>query len=121
LAFTVVPRHFLTSVLEPRLRAREDDADVCVMWNTVVGSKNDHQARIDVFMWEKADAKKGVSAMSRTTAFPAAIVARFLGKGKIEEKGIVAPEDCIKGQLYQEFISELEKRNIQILVEKNQG
>jgi lysine 6-dehydrogenase len=52
--------------------------------------------------------------MMRVTGFPVAIAARWLAKGKIKGKGIVAPEDAITGKLYEEFLEELTKRNILI-------
>jgi saccharopine dehydrogenase-like NADP-dependent oxidoreductase len=56
--------------------------------------------------------------MMRVTGFPVAITAKFLLEGRIKEKGIVPPEDCIYGPLYKRFMKELEKRNIMILEEK---
>ena len=35
--------------------------------------------------------------------------------GEWKEKGIVPPEDCIKGKVYDRFMKELKKRNINIL------
>jgi len=68
-------------------------------------------------MWDQADTELGFSSMQRVTGFPCAITARFLGRGAIEEKGLVAPEDAIKGDLYDEFVAELAKRNVNILEE----
>lgn len=111
----VVPREFLVSVLEPKLRPLEDDTDVCVMWNTVTGMKDDKETRVDYYMWEEADTKAGISAMARVTGFSAAIAARLLAEGKIKSKGLVPPEDCIAGGVYGEFMEELKKRDITIL------
>ena len=111
----IAPRDFLLSVIEPKLKAAEGDADVCVMWNTVTGTKNGHKMRIDYYMWEEADTKNGISAMGRVTGFPAAIGAKLIGRGEIEKKGIVAPEDAIEGKVYQNFMEELTKKNITVL------
>jgi saccharopine dehydrogenase-like NADP-dependent oxidoreductase len=53
--------------------------------------------------------------MGRVTGFPAAIGAKLLGRGEIEKKGIVAPEDAIEGKVYQDFMGELTERNITVL------
>jgi saccharopine dehydrogenase-like NADP-dependent oxidoreductase len=53
--------------------------------------------------------------MGRATGFPAAIGAKLIGRGEIEKKGIVAPEDAIEGKVYQKFMGELGKKNITIL------
>jgi len=111
----IAPRDFLLSVIGPKLKAFEGDTDVCVMWNTVTGTKNGQKMRIDYYMWEEADTENGVSAMGRATGFPAAIGAKLIGRGEIEKKGIVAPEDAIEGKVYQKFMEELGKKNITIL------
>ena len=105
----VAPRDFLSSVMSPKLTPLEGDTDICVMWNTVTGTKNGQKMRIDYYMWEEADVKNGISAMGRVTGFPAAIGARLVGKKEIEKRGIVACEDAIEGAIYQRFMEELRK------------
>ncbi len=36
---TIVPREFLATLMEPKLKPAEGDTDVCVMWNTLIGIK----------------------------------------------------------------------------------
>jgi len=110
----IVPREFLSSLITPKLLPKEGDTDVCVMYNTVEGKKGGTMKRIEYFMWDEADRETGLSSMMRVTGFPVAIAARWLAKGKIKEKGIVAPEDAISGKLYEEFLNELKKRNIRV-------
>jgi len=112
---SVVPREVLLALIEPRLKAKKGESDVCVMYNTVVGMMNGKKTRISYHMWEEADTVNNISAMGRVTGFPAAIGAVMIGKGLIKEKGIVPPEDCIYGPLYAQFDAELKKRKIQIL------
>jgi len=111
----IAPRDFTLSVIGPKLKAVEGDTDVCVMQNTVTGTKDGHKMRIDYYMWEEADTENGISAMGRVTGFPAAIGAKLIGRGEIEKKGIVAPEDAIAGKVYQDFMEELTKKNITVL------
>jgi len=111
----VPPREFLSHIMTPKLQPLEGETDVCVMWNTVTGIKDGQKMRIDYYMWEEADIKNGISAMGRVTAFPEAIAAVMLGRGEVTRKGIIAPEDAIKGKTYQSFLEELKKRKINIL------
>lgn len=113
----IVPREFLLSIITPKLRPQEGETDVCVMYNTLEGKKNGKKIKIEYFMWEEADTKNNISAMMRVTGFPLAITTKMLLAGKIKEKGIVAPEDAIKNELYKEFLEELKRRNIDILEE----
>ncbi len=110
----IAPRDFLSSVMSPKLAPSEGDTDVCIMWNTVIGTENGKKMRIDYYMWEEADKENGISAMGRVTGFSAAIGARFVARGDIRKKGIVAPEDAIEGEVYRGFLDELRKRNITI-------
>jgi saccharopine dehydrogenase-like NADP-dependent oxidoreductase len=111
----IIPREFLLSIITPRLLPKEGETDVCVMYNTLVGKKDGKNVLIEYFMWDEADTRNGISSMMRATGFPLAITAAMIAKGKIREKGIVAPEDGIKEELYKEFLEELKKRNINIL------
>ncbi len=111
----IVPREFLLSLITPRLQANDGETDVCVMYNTTTGTKDGKKVKIEHFMWDEADKENGISSMMRVTGFPVAITAKLLMEGLIQEKGIVPPEDCIKGKVYDRFIEELKKRNIEIL------
>lgn len=111
----IVPREFLLSMITPRLRANQGETDVCVMYNTVDGTKGGKKVKIEYFMWDEADKANNISSMMRVTGFPVAIAAKLIMEGLIKEKGIVPPEDCIKGNVYTRFMDELKKRNINIL------
>ena len=111
----VVPRDFLLSRIEPRLRANPGETDVCVMYNTVTGTKDGKRTRISYHLWDEADTVHGISSMGRVTGFSAAIGAVMIGAGMIAERGIVPPEDAIYGAGYAHFMKELEKRGIVVL------
>ena len=111
----IVPREFLLSIITPRLIPNEGEGDVCVMYNTLEGKKDGRDVKIEYFMWDEPDKKNNISSMMRVTGYPMAITARMIGRGEIKEKGIVAPEDAVTGDLYKKFIDELKKRNIEIL------
>lgn len=111
---SIVPRRFLSTVLNPRLKPAPGETDVSVMYNTTIGELGGKRVKIEHYMWEGADPEHGLSAMMRTTAFPAAIAARFLAQRRIEAQGIVAPEDGITGPLYEEFVAELGRRGVTI-------
>ncbi len=110
----VVPREVLLACVEPRLLPNPGEEDVCVMYNTVEGEKNGQRQRLVYAMWERPDTQSGISAMGRVTGFPTAIGALFLGRGLIQQRGIVPPEDAITGELYSLFLDELARRHIRI-------
>lgn len=114
----VVPRDVLSEVLTPKLKPKKGDKDICVMWNTATGEKEGKKIQIDYYMWDEEDTVSGLTAMQRTTCFPAAITSEMLAKGEIGETGIVPPEDCIKGPLYKKMMSNLNNVDLKILKEK---
>ncbi len=114
----VEPRELLSKVITPKLKPEEGDKDMCVMWNTAEGKKDGEAIRIDYYMLDREDVEMGLTAMQRTTCFPPSISAEMVAKGEISEKGIVPPEDCIKGSVFDKMIEELENVGIKILKEK---
>lgn len=114
-ATKIIPREFLLSIITPKLQPNQGETDVCVMYNTLIGTKDGKKIKIEHFMWDEADTENGISSMMRATGFPVAITAKLLMEGEIKEKGIVPPEDCVKGKVYDRFMEELKKRNINIL------
>ncbi len=106
----ISPRKFLLSIINPLLVPQEGDGDVCVMYNTVTGKKNNKPHKVEYFMWEMANSE--FSGMARVTSFPAAIGAKMVAAGRIDLKGIRAPEECIVGDNYKLFLEELEKKDI---------
>jgi lysine 6-dehydrogenase len=110
----IVPREFLLSLITPRLVPNPGESDVCVMYNTVTGTKDGKRIKTEYRMWDEADTANGISSMMRVTGYPVAIACVLIMEGLIPEKGIVPPEDCIKGDVYDRFMSELEKRDIMV-------
>jgi len=108
------PRDFLVATVGPKLKPLPGDKDVCIMWNTAYGEMDGDELRYDCYMWSEGDETHGISAMSRVTGFSAASGARLLGRGYIKEKGIVAPEEVVAGDLYRRYMNDLREKNIKV-------
>jgi saccharopine dehydrogenase-like NADP-dependent oxidoreductase len=108
----IVPREFSTRVMEPLLMIQNNDPDVSIMWNTVIGETNGKPSRRDYHMWVDSDHENNISSMGRTTAFPASIAAVMMGKGAFRKKGILAPEDAFDTAGYKQMLGELADRGI---------
>ena len=113
------PRKFMLHSLEPRMKANPGETDVCVMYNSIEGIKDDHHQLIEFHMWDEEDTKNGITSMARVTGFSAAIAAFMLGEGVFDAKGIRAPEEVFSPLTYNYFMSELEKRNITVRMHKS--
>ncbi|HDS11652.1 MAG TPA: saccharopine dehydrogenase [Candidatus Wirthbacteria bacterium] len=108
----IVSREFTLSLLAPKLQPKEGETDICVMYNTITGLKNNTPTHIEYHLWAEADPDANLSAMQRVTGFSVASLARMLLKKQIEQTGIVAPEDALPGSLFDQYIADLSARDI---------
>ena len=60
---------------------------------------------------DRFDPRTGLSAMQRTTAFPASIIAQTMARNLTTQKGAVPQERCVPAQA---FVEELAARGIEI-------
>jgi lysine 6-dehydrogenase len=85
-----------------------DEPDVVLVRVEVAGAGR--RLRYDII--DRFDPETGLSAMMRTTAFPAAIVALIMARGQTTAKGALPQERCIPPDL---FMKELAARGIDIV------
>jgi lysine 6-dehydrogenase len=102
------PRKALGAILE-RFGWIKDDLVAVAAWG--MGSKDGKLRRVDLKITDYADAATGLSAMARTTGFPAAILARMLAEGTIKERGVLRQEVSVPHEL---IFEEIGKRGVQV-------
>ncbi len=79
-----------------------------------VGSvSSDGISRLRYDIVDKLDPVTGMSAMMRTTAFPASIIAQMMARGDVLMRGATPQEKAIDPE---KFVAELERRNIRIAI-----
>ena len=101
----IAPRRVLSNLLIKHLP--HDGPDVVLVRVEFAGGAK--RLRYDII--DRYDAANGLSAMMRTTAFPAAIVALMMARGDVMKKGALPQERCVPPEL---FMQELAKRNIEV-------
>src|SRR5437763_10452815 len=101
----VVPRKLFGELLVRHLPHDEPDA-VLVRVEVRGGGK---RLRYDII--DRFDQATGLSAMMRTTAFPASIVALMMARGQTTGKGALPQERCIDAGM---FMRELAARGIEV-------
>jgi lysine 6-dehydrogenase len=99
----IAPRRVLGELLVRNLP--HDEPDVVLVRVEFVGDGK----RLTYDIIDYQDEKTGLSAMMRTTAFPASIVALMMARGETMSKGALPQERCIPPE---QFMKELGKRNI---------
>ncbi len=88
---SVVPREVAAALLFRRWSYGEDEIDMTVMRVTATGRRHGQTMEL---RWDMVDRRVpgGPTSMSRTTAFPATLVARMVLDGRIHTPGIHTPE-----------------------------
>jgi lysine 6-dehydrogenase len=106
----VRPRRVLGETLVRHLPADEPDAVLIRVEFQGTAKGTRHRLRYDII--DRYDERTGLSAMMRTTAFPASIIAQMMARGETKEKGAIPQERAVPPLA---FVAELKKRNIQIV------
>jgi lysine 6-dehydrogenase len=109
----IIPRRVTESVLDKRI-ALGEERDVTLLRVVVSGKKSGEPATFVFEMVDYFDEDKNYTSMAKTTAFPASIAAQMILSGKIEQRGIVFPEEIFIGELYEPFIEALKSRGVLI-------
>lgn len=106
---SVRPRRVFGKLLEMHLPA--DEPDYVLIRLEFVGKKNGEIKRLKYDIVDRQDEETGLSAMMRTTSFPASIIAQMMAKGEVSERGATPQEKVIDSD---KFVAELARRNIVI-------
>lgn len=112
----VIPRELFHKIIYPLVKfdTDEGDRDITVLLVRVKGTKDGNETTISYDMVDYYDEENGVTSMAKTTGYSAAIMARMLGRGAIKEKGIQWPVRVILGDLFEELLSKLRERGVEI-------
>ena len=105
----VTPRKVLGELLTRNLPA--DEPDYVLIRLEFVGKIEGKAKRLRYDIVDKFDEATNLSAMMRTTAFPASIIAQMMAKGDVKMRGATPQELAIDAD---KFVAELARRNIVI-------
>ena len=113
----VSPRALLSTLLDKKLAMHQGDKDMTLLRIDVQGRKRkgDKSTRIHQYeMIDKFEVSTQTTSMARTTAHPCSTVALMVLEGKITERGFIPPELAIKDDRFDEFLSRLELKGLNI-------
>jgi len=105
----VKPRKVFGELLQKHLPA--DGPDYVLVRLDFAGIKDGESKKLRFDIVDKQDEATGMSAMMRTTAFPASIIAQMMASGDILVRGATPQEKAIDPT---RFVVELTRRNINI-------
>lgn len=105
----VVPRKVFGELLQRNLPA--DEPDHVLVRLEFTGRKNGTESTLCYDIVDSFDEKTNLSAMMRTTAFPASIIAQMMAAGDVMMRGATPQEKAIDPE---KFVAELARRSILI-------
>ena len=105
----VKPRKVFGELLQRHLPA--DGPDYVLVRLEFIGEKDGSSSCLRYDIVDHLDESTGLSAMMRTTAFPASIVAQMMARGEVSKRGATPQEIAIDPV---KFVAELDRRNIKI-------
>lgn len=109
----IIPLDFLIKQLSNILKL-SPEGDMLIMRIIIKGIKNGIQRTHTFELFDQYDSGNQITAMARTTAFPAVWAARMITDKKINKKGVQFPEQIFSTGLFSEFISAMKNNNILI-------
>jgi lysine 6-dehydrogenase len=107
----VRPREVFAAVAGPALDRGEPD--VTLLRATMRGKKGGRRRTRVYEMIEYPDPERGLSAMMRTTAYPATAVLMMLARGQAAAKGALPQERCVDPKI---FLKELAARGLTVRI-----
>jgi len=106
----VSPRDLAIAVMKPRL-TKPASPDLVALRVVVEGTKGGKPAKHTWELVDRFDARRGISAMERTTGYSLAITGLMQVGGAIAPAGVRTPDEAVPGDAY---VAELAKRDIKI-------
>jgi lysine 6-dehydrogenase len=105
----ITPRKVFGELLTKHLPA--DEPDYVLVRLEFAGRSNGETKRLRYDIVDRQDESTGLSAMMRTTAFPASIIAQMMASDDVLMRGATPQEKAIDAE---KFVAELARRNIVI-------
>ena len=112
----IVPVDFFHELIYPIIKFDEKagDKDITVLLVRVTGKNEGKDIDVTYDMVDEYDEERKMTSMAKTTGLTAAIIARMLAQGAVKKKGIQWPVRVIRGELFEELLSSLRKRGVEI-------
>ena len=109
----VKPIDVTARLLFPLWQMKETDKDFTAMRVNASGMKNGKRKNVSYELLDYYNEESETTSMARTTAFPAAIMARMILNGKFKFKGICPPEYISENkEVFSELLFELQERGV---------
>ncbi len=103
-----------SSALLTRLLKQGDDRDITVMRVETSGTKDGKHVTVTHELLDKYDERTGTTSMGRTTGFTCSIICQMVGRGEIEGKGLLPPEEALDSEKMKKLLGELSAKGVKV-------
>ncbi len=111
----VVPRDVTAALLFPHWKLASGEREFTFLRVDVTGTKAGQRVCHRYELFDEYDAATDTYSMARTTAFPAAIIARLIVRGEYCDRGVSVPENLGKQtDLVDHLLEELSARGVTV-------
>ena len=110
---TTTPRKFTEKILGPKMLGKSNE-DITLLRVEVSGIKDGKKTKYKWEMVDLYDHVRNITSMAKTTALPAALVARWIADKKLTDTGVVPIENLIVNSKFDLFSQELKGLGINI-------
>ncbi len=109
----VSPLDFSSALLTQLLK-RGDHRDVTVMRVETSGIKEGKHVTVRHELLDKYDETTETTSMGRTTGFTCSIISQMVGRGEIEGRGLLPPEEALDNAKVEKLLRELAARGVKV-------
>jgi lysine 6-dehydrogenase len=103
----VTPIRLLNALLMPRVQLQRGERDITLFRVEASGVEASRPRHYRLEGIIHPDPARGLTAMARVTATTAAVTALLIGRGELQEIGLLTPERAIHGPLFDRLFEEL--------------
>ncbi|KAA0215564.1 MAG: saccharopine dehydrogenase family protein [Leptolyngbya sp. PLA3] len=112
----VRPLDLLSTLMFPMWTYQPGEPDLTVMRVLADGTRDGRRLRLAWDLLDQLDPATGFTSMSRTTAFPCAIMARRIASGRLARPGVLPPERLADDHaLVADVLDQLDRRGVRFL------
>jgi saccharopine dehydrogenase-like NADP-dependent oxidoreductase len=115
LSCEVSPYQMIDKLVGPQIQYGRKEKDLVAMLNVFEGTTDGRQVRLVNRLLIERNLETGLMAMAQGVGYPAAIAARMIAEGAIQEKGVLSPMKHIPYTLFTDAL-----RNRGIVVEEEE-
>ena len=109
----VSPLDFSSALLTQLLK-RGDHRDVTVMRVETSGIKEGKHVTVRHELLDKYDETTETTSMGRTTGFTCSIISQMVGRGEIEGRGLLPPEEALDNAMVEKLLRELAAKGVKV-------